>query len=317
LTDSLADDRQLGPEAKAIHVLSSRIRAIALVLVTIFALAAAILLVHKPVTRDADLVTATYSPDIARRLVQKCGPELQAIFERNANVLDSPYSSIAKAYIRGQTEDARTEALRKYLNEPAPARAQHLALIVESRRIAQVLNEYIEASKSRWQTFKLPLVDFEVSRNEVACFLGIAFAALHLYLVAMRLYLLRLRASSPSLDFLPDPSLLTATPRDLQVLGIGSTRIVRLGQVAAFYAVPFVMAAMLTVFLMRSAEGEFDDYDRTKGAICVAFVEGLLALVWQLRGNRTGPTALPLFRAATAGDTIRAARERLSRLWQR
>lgn len=203
---------------------------------------------------------------------------MERILRSNLDRFDFPFDAMAKAYVREADRQKRVGPILKFLNEKCEAQKQYLLLFAEDADVRATLNEYLEDTKSRWETFPVPVLGIKISRNEVAFYLCIVFAFAHAYYVVKHRYLLEMRERIPSLGFLPDPSLLSATPDDLAVLSKWLRWLIYVGQELFLLGLPLIMVALVFLFFKLKGRASLEDYTRTVAGIVVCLVEFAFAL---------------------------------------
>jgi hypothetical protein len=288
------------PEVTAIHNLSTSLRTTAFFLAAVTLLTAIVLYVYKPAVNNDDLFNAIYTPSIATTLVTRHGDAVEQIFRDNLNSFDSPYDSMAKAFLRSPDPAERSNVLLKFFNTKNPAQRQYLLLFAENESVRRALNEYLEQVKSRWQTFPLPVLGVQITRNEGVFYLCLGFAALHFYYTVKHRYLMEIRQRFPKLEFLPDPSILSATPGDLVIFGRPWRVLIYGVQESILIVLPIAFALAVGIFFFKITGADFNDYTRTFVGFVICSTEAAVAATMQLTNwHRLHRTMSSLFEQRT------------------
>lgn len=271
----------------AVFELSKRVRACSVLCAILIGLLGVVLFLHKPAVGDRDLETAIFSANFARQLHGEHERKITDSFNKNINTFDYPWNEIASKYIRETDGDARSKYLSSFLNYSEKGRLKHLFSVLEDvPEVGRDVNEYLEDSKNRWQTFVVPLLVVEVSRDEVAFYIIIMICIVHVFLL-LKIDYLNLVRERHELHELPDPSLLTATVADLAGYGRSEKRLVLICQFALAVLVPWAVFLGVVLYIWRYCDFNIGHHKRLSLAGGGLLVNGIFAvfIVW-LRWKR-------------------------------
>ncbi|MBX3360801.1 MAG: hypothetical protein KF912_00760 [Phycisphaeraceae bacterium] len=269
-------DGDIPSEVHAALELSRRIRHSLVILLSLLALNVVALVANKPAVSDEDLDDTVYSSAFAAQLEHKYSDHLRPMMAELQGTLDFPWNVIARTYSNETDASRRATALSSFLNQEGTSRLRHLLSLVErNAALKRDVLQYIEDSKSKWQTFSLPIFETRISRDEVAFYISALFCMIHIALCAKIVYLTQMRSKLDALRIIPDPSLFTASRKDLEVLPEWMQSLMWRVQCVTIVLLPFLMLCLLMWYFHTQVSWDFVNYTRLTIGGCLV----LLALI--------------------------------------